>query len=127
MVIGSEQPTGGLVIDGLCLPQSLPEILCRGEDIQVIIATRQKIMLDDPLAVRRVGELQAEDLRVFFRLLEAVSRMLVNALRFDNGDGKILPVAKEVVCPFLWTPLNFVSGKDNATISECLLFAYLFI
>ena len=43
-------------------------------------------MLNDPATVRRVRELQTEDLRILLCLLQTVARMGVDPVRFDHSD-----------------------------------------
>jgi len=55
-----------------------------------VVQAGEEIVLDDAVAVGRVGEFQPENLRVFFRLLEAVTGGSVHCLRFDTAMGKSL-------------------------------------
>ncbi|HET9410047.1 MAG TPA: hypothetical protein VFO39_22615 [Candidatus Sulfotelmatobacter sp.] len=84
-------------------------------------------MFHDPFAIGGIGELQAEDLRIFFRLLKPIPWMLINAFCFHDRNCKILPVAKEVVCSLLWASPDFVSRKDNAAICKRFLLTDLFV
>ena len=58
-------------------------------------------MLDDPMAVRRVGELEAEDLGVLLRLLKAVPRVLVGRFGLDDRDREVSRVAQKVISSLL--------------------------
>ena len=84
-------------------------------------------MLDDAVPVRRIGELEAENLGVLLRLLEAVARACVDGLRLHDRNRKIAPVPEEVVHAFLRSPFHLGAGDHNAAVSEALLFAYLFV
>jgi len=88
---------------------------------------RSALAIDDPLAVRGVRELQAEDLRVLLRLLKSVTRMRIDRLGLDYCNRKIAPIPEEVIRALLWSSLHLRSRNDDATIGETLLFAYLLV
>ena len=82
-------------------------------------------MLDDAVAVRRVGELQPENLGIFLGLLEAIAGGSVRCLRLDHSDGKIPAVAEQIIRAFLRAADRPISDEHDAAIGEALLLADL--
>jgi hypothetical protein len=77
--------------------------------------------------IRGVGELEPEDQRIFFGLLETVARILVRRLSLDYGDGKDPPVAQEVIGALLRPAQGASARYDNAPVGECPLFIDLVV
>ena len=84
-------------------------------------------MLNDTVTVGRVGEPEAENLRVLFGLLKPVAGFLVSGLGFYNSDGEIASVAQKVIGALLRATADFAASDDDAPVSEGLLFADLFV
>ena len=82
-------------------------------------------MLDDAVAVRCIGELKPENLRIFFGLLQTVTCCPVNRLCLNHSDGKVPAIPEQVICTFLRTPYGAISDKHDAPVGEALLFTNL--
>src|SRR5437660_12532258 len=86
---------------------------------------REVVELDDLLAVRGVGELQAEQLGVVFGLLETVRGRLVISLGLNNGDGEIRAVSEEIVDSFTGTAHAFAANHNDSAVRERDLLTHL--
>jgi hypothetical protein len=84
VVVGREQPVADVVGNVLRRRESGPEFRGPGETLQLVIEAGQEIVLDDAVAVRRIGEFEAQDLRVFLGLLKAVARGPVDGLELKK-------------------------------------------
>lgn len=84
-------------------------------------------MLDDAAPIRCIGELEAEDLGVLFRLLKSIPWCAVYRLRLHHRNRKIVPVPKEVVSSLLRPALYLGARHYDATIREALLLADLVV
>ncbi len=94
MVVRSQKLVGNLFrADPFPLGQAAPELLGTRKCVEVSIFSRQGVVLDDLLPVRRIGELEAQDLGILFGLLEAVSRLLVGRLRLHHREREVAGVA----------------------------------
>src|ERR1700694_4549446 len=80
-------------------------------------------MLNDTLSIGCVSEFEAEDLCVLFRLLKAVTGILICSLRRHDSYRKIWTVPEEIICAFLRSSDRTVSCNNNTTIGEGLLLA----
>jgi len=78
-------------------------------------------VLYDAVAVCGIGEFDPQTLRVFFRLAEAIGRFLVVGLGFYYCDGKIRPVAEEIVGSLLLAADRAVAGDNDPAIGESSL------
>src|SRR5258708_51568 len=79
------------------------------------------------MAIRGIGELDAENLCVLFCLAESVGRLLIVGFGFDNGYCEIRAVAKQVVGAFLFSANSTVASDDDATVRERSLLIYVLI
>ncbi|HEY3170492.1 MAG TPA: hypothetical protein VGK08_05770 [Thermoanaerobaculia bacterium] len=84
-------------------------------------------MLDDSVAVGRVGKPQVQDLRVGHRLLQSVAGQLVVSLRFDDRDWKVRLVGEKVVGLLARTAAMFPTHRNDPTVREVLLLADLVV
>ena len=84
-------------------------------------------MLDDAVPVRRIGELEAEDLRVLLGLLQPVAGLCIDGFCLNHRNRKIAPVPQEVVETLLWPPFHLAAGDHDAAVGETLLFADLLV
>jgi len=89
-----EQQLAGRGGNALRLTEAFPEVVRRRELRKFVISPRGEIVLDDAVAVGGVRKLEAQNLRVIFGLLEAVTGLLVGGLGFHDGNGEIAPVSK---------------------------------
>jgi hypothetical protein len=103
--------------------QTPPEFVGRGEGFEVVVFAGKKVVLDDPVAVGGVSELESEDLGVFLGLLEAVAGLLIDRLCFHDRQGKVAAILQKVVGPFLRTACRFFSGDHDAAVGEAFLLA----
>jgi len=96
-----QQAIGDAVVDdALPGPVAAPQHIGRWEGGEpVLFKPRVAVVLDDALAVGRVGEGKIEELAVALRLLEALARDGVLALRLDHGDRHTRLVLQDVVGP----------------------------
>jgi hypothetical protein len=56
--------------------EAFPEFVGGREDVEIGFLTGQEVMLDDPVAVCGIGELQVEDQGIVLGLLQAVPGVL---------------------------------------------------
>lgn len=84
-------------------------------------------MLDNTVAARRVGELEAKDDRVVFGLLEAVAGLFVGSLCLYKCDGEITSVAQKVIGALLRATGDFAANDDDPPVREGLLLADLVV
>ena len=84
-------------------------------------------MLDDTVPVGRIGELEAEDLRVLLGLLQPVAGLCIDGFCLHDRNRKIAPVPQKVVQTFLRPPFHLAAGDHNPAIGETLLFADLLV
>jgi len=78
VVIRCENPLRHFLVDSLTGAQPPPQIIGSRKAVDIVVTPSQKIVLNDAAAIRRIGELQAQDLGVLFRLLEPVARVRVD-------------------------------------------------
>ena len=69
MVIRGKYSLRRLLVKPFACAQPSPQIIWRWKCIQIVVAARQEIMFDDTSAVRRISELEAQNLSVLFGLL----------------------------------------------------------
>jgi hypothetical protein len=122
VVGGLEEFLGRLVRNVFGLFQASPNVGRRRERIKIVVLSGQEIMFDDPVAVCRIGKLQAEDLGVVLRLLQAVSGELVFRFGFNDGNREIRPIAQEIVGALLFPATRLAATHDDAAIGEGPLF-----
>ena len=70
MVVGSEDPLGGGIVDILACAKPTPQFIGSRKTVNIVVPTRKKIMLDDAVAVCGVRKLETQYLGVIFRLLD---------------------------------------------------------
>src|ERR1700730_2029135 len=68
-----------------------------GNTFKIVVLAREEIVLHNAVAIRRIGELEAENLGVLLRLLESVAGLRVEDLRLHDRYRKIAAVPKEAV------------------------------
>src|ERR1039457_5855680 len=112
MVAGRKQPPGDLIADRFCAAKPRPEILGTRETHELALDARYEIVLDDAVAVRGIGELEPENLRVFFCLLQPVAWRPVRGLRLHDSQREIPAVSQKIVRAFL-RPSDRTRSRDN--------------
>ena len=70
------------------------------------------------MAVRGVGEFQAEHLGVGLRLLQAISGSLVARFRLDHGEREIARVAEEKIDAFRRLANEAFADRHDATVRD---------
>ena len=122
---GCEQLLGGTIVgDPVGIPQPAPELVGLWELRHHALGASGVVALDDLGAVGGVGELEAEDLGVVLGLLQAIAGRPEAGLRFHHRDGKIWPIAQQVVRPLLPAAPSLATGKDNPTVRERALLVH---
>jgi hypothetical protein len=123
MVVGSQKFVGDpLRANPLGPGQASPQVLRGWERVEVSILAGQEVVLNDPVSVRRIGELQAEDLRVFLGLLQPIAWLLVRRFRLHHREHEVAGMAQEVVSTLLRPPSDLRTGNNDAAIGEGELF-----
>ena len=84
-------------------------------------------MLDDAVAVRRVGELQPQNLSIFLGLLQTVARGLIGRFRFENCNGEVSAISLQVIRPLLRATNCSVTNEYNPAVGKALLLADLVV
>jgi hypothetical protein len=82
-------------------------------------------VLDDAVAIRRIRKLEAQDLRLFFRLLKPIPCGPIGCFGLHDRDGKIAAMAKQIIGAFLRTADGAVADKHDPAGREALLFTDL--
>ena len=82
-------------------------------------------MLDDAVAVGRIGKLEAKNLRIFLGLLQPVPGCTVGSLGLHDRDREIPAIAQQVISAFLRTADRPVAHEHNPAVGEALLLADL--
>ena len=114
-----QQPLRGFrVFDVAPVTIPLPQLAGRRIIGARTLPPGEVIELDDLRAVGRVGEFQAEHLRVIFRLLQPVCSGLVAHLGLDDGEGKIARVAKKKVHALRRLADEPFSDRNNAAVRD---------
>src|SRR5262249_55972289 len=70
-----------------------PQLIWCGESLDELLLAGEEVILDDVRAVRGVCELETQNLRILFRLLEAVAGWSLVGLRLDDAKGDVAGVA----------------------------------
>lgn len=96
----------------------MPQVVGLGEGGDGAFDAGRVVELDDLGAVRRVGELQAQDLGVLLGLLHTVAREPVVGLGLDHGDREVRAVAQQVVRALLRATPRLATGEEDAAVGE---------
>lgn len=121
MVVRREKAFDDLARDVFSMLEALPKFIGRREVFKCAFEAGREVMLDNSVAVGGISEFQVKDLCVLHRLAETVGRLLEIGLRFNNGDGKIRPIAEEIVGSFLLAADRAVAGHNDTAIGESTL------
>ena len=92
-----------------------------GNAVEIGLGAGVEVVLDDPLAVRRVGEREVEQLRVAHALLKTVGRKPVLALRLDDGDREAGSDLEQVVRPERIAAPVLAAHDDDAPVGDRVL------
>jgi hypothetical protein len=92
-----------------------------------LFETRNEIVLYDAVAVCGIGELDPQNLRVFFRLTEAIGWFLIVSFGFNYSDGEIRPITKKIVGSLLLATDCPIAGYDYPTVGEGPLLIYVIV
>src|SRR5215213_7073567 len=117
-VRGGQEPFGRLVVQGLAGLKARPEFVGLGERVELFLLTGEVVVLDNTVAVGRVGEFEIEYLGVLFCLLEAGARGLVDGFRLDYGDRHVRGVAEQAVGTLLGASSGSAPDRDHASVCE---------
>ena len=116
-----DQLCGGAVVQILGGAQALPQLVRRGEGLQLAFLAGQVVELHDAGPVGGVGELEAEDAGVVLALLQPVAGQLVLGLGLDHRQRQVPRVAQQVIRPLTRTAVRLAPRKHDTPIGEGVL------
>jgi hypothetical protein len=122
MVVRREQPVAHLLRDLFCTSKSGPQFRRCWKALQFVIEAGQEIVLNYAVPVRCIGELEAQNLRVFLGLLKPVACGPIGCFCLDDRDGKIPPITQQVVRAFLRPAYGSIAHEHDPAVSEAFLF-----
>ncbi len=82
-------------------------------------------MFQKPIAVGAVDKEHVQGLGVFQGLLHPRTDFVAVVLGFDNGEGNVGPIQKEIVDLFGFAPGDDLSPNDDPSLGEEVLFPNL--
>src|SRR5437870_2351992 len=127
MVIGCEHALRRRFVDPFYCSETLPQGIRRREIFKIVILASQKIVLDDAPTICGIRELEPKNERILLGLLQAITGVCIDSLRFHHRYRKITAIAKQIISPFLRLALNLRADHDNASISETSLLTDLLV
>ncbi len=127
MIVRRKQQLAGCGGDALRAAEALPEVIRGREVLALAVAPVKEIVLDNAVAVRRVRELEPQNLSVVLGLLKAVAGFLVRSFGFYDGDWEITAVAEQVVRALLGATALLAACNNDPPVGKRLLLADLFV